>query len=30
LARAARNGRSAQYFARDWVGRLLIEQSAKP
>jgi predicted AAA+ superfamily ATPase len=29
LARAARNGRSAQYFARDWVGRLLIEQSAK-
>lgn len=31
LARAARNGRSAQYFARDWIGRLLIEQySTKP
>jgi predicted AAA+ superfamily ATPase len=23
LARGARNGRTAQYFARDWVGRLL-------
>jgi uncharacterized protein len=27
LARAARNGRSAQYFARDWVGRMLLERS---
>jgi hypothetical protein len=26
LARAARNGRSAQYFARHWVGRLLLER----
>jgi predicted AAA+ superfamily ATPase len=27
LARAARNGRSAQYFARHWVGRVLLEGS---
>ena len=26
LARGARNGRTAQYFARDWIGRLLTEQ----
>ena len=26
LARAARNGRTAQYFARHWVGRLLLDQ----
>ena len=26
LARGARNGRSAQYFARDWVGRMLLAQ----
>jgi predicted AAA+ superfamily ATPase len=26
LARGARNGRTAQYFARDWVGRLLISR----
>jgi predicted AAA+ superfamily ATPase len=30
LARGARNGRSAQYFARDWIGRLLTERSARP
>ena len=28
LARGARNGRSAQYFARDWVGRMLLAQKA--
>jgi hypothetical protein len=26
LARAARNGRTAQYFARHWVGRALLER----
>lgn len=26
LARGARNGRTAQYFARDWVGRKLLER----
>ncbi len=30
LARGARNGRSAQYFARDWIGRMLLERSRKP
>ncbi len=30
LARGARNGRSAQYFARDWIGRMLLERSGKP
>ncbi len=29
LSRGARNGRTAQYFARDWVGRLLLESGAK-
>ena len=29
LARGARNGRTAQYFARDWIGRLLTERGAK-
>jgi predicted AAA+ superfamily ATPase len=28
LARGARNGRSAQYFARDWIGRMLLVQKA--
>jgi uncharacterized protein len=27
LVRGARNGRTAQYFARDWIGRLLTAQS---
>jgi hypothetical protein len=26
LARGARNGRTAQYFARDWVGRKLLDR----
>jgi len=26
LARGARNGRIAQYFARDWVGRILLDE----
>jgi len=30
LARGARNGRTAQYFARDWIGRLLLERAAPP
>ena len=31
LARAARNGRSAQYFARHWIGRaLLAREGARP
>ncbi len=29
LARGARNGRTAQYFARDWVGRMLLESTTK-
>jgi hypothetical protein len=27
LARAARNGRTAQYFARHWVGRMLLDRT---
>ena len=27
LARGSRNGRTAQYFARDWVGQKLLERS---
>ena len=29
LARGARNGRTAQYFARDWVGRMLLESGRR-
>ncbi len=30
LARGARNGRTAQYFARDWVGRLGLADPQRP
>jgi len=29
LARGVRSGRTAQHFARHWVGRLVIEQQSK-